>query len=137
MINLQLHIYFIYNVLVTLCLFILEAFLNAHPPLYLLKWFSPPAPSPAAERNFSQTASGGGDDRLAQMLGSKKRKEKKLRQEKEAKGRQYVTQFFHRKGGSVSGSCDGKSGTLACCLFLTLSIVYKLAHFSPHISSYF
>ena len=45
---------------------------------------------------------------MPQRSGCKKRKEKKVRKEKESKGQQYVNQYFKKQGGFVSGSCGGK-----------------------------
>ena len=80
-INLQSHICFIYNVLVTLSLFVLETFLNAHPPLNV-KWFSPPARSNRCRAKLF-TDSEWRRRQDAKKSRNKKRKEKKLRREKE------------------------------------------------------
>ncbi|MED6259681.1 hypothetical protein ATANTOWER_028242 [Ataeniobius toweri] len=70
--NKQLNIYFIYNVLVTQSLFVLETFVNAHPtPLSIyVKWFSPPpAPSESHRQLFT-------DSEWRRSQGAKKGKRK-------------------------------------------------------------
>ncbi|MED6239266.1 hypothetical protein ATANTOWER_004219 [Ataeniobius toweri] len=76
------------------------------PPFSIyVKRFSPsPAPSESHRQLFTDSEWRRRRE-MPHKSGSQKRKEKKLRQEKDTKSRQYATQFFHWK---VNKSMEAK-----------------------------
>ena len=103
------------------------------PPFPLsiyVKWFSPTGSAAGSAPAVCHTATAGKEEETAVCLKNQAaKKEKKLREEKELKGRQYVTQYLKKKVGLLV--VVESYGILT----LSLSVVYKLAHFSHHVSS--